>query len=221
MKKLLLVLIFIFLLSPAFSLDFAAGGYGGVSMSWFSGKDWNNMLDYYNENYDKTDNLSYFVYSFGLFTEIKVFEKLAVQPEIQFSVLKGGYSLEDNEGSNFEYEETINTLTIPFLIKYKIPAGNADFFILCGPSLIIVLGNVKTEDNFSLSNGDSDEYSSEYIPETKIGTGFSAGLSYKHLLGNGFIMTDLRYTFSSAVLFNSETTLINNIGINIGYGYDF
>ena len=218
-KYLILVVFFALLPLSIFALNFAAGGFCAINAGWFSGRDWNDLIDYYEENYQNASNEVEIAFTAAAFIEIALSDNFAFQPEIQFSMTKGGYKITDN-GDVFRYTETINSLFIPLLCKYRIGAAKGMFVFFAGPAVIVIIGSIVGEDDYD-ANGSSDKYSYKYEPYTRTGFGFTSGIGYELPLGPGFLLTELRYSKSFMRYFNNEDTVLNSFGPVIGYKINF
>ncbi len=219
MKKQLVFILFLLSSTNLFSTDLFIGGYAGINLGWFSGNDWDKKIEYYKDNYKNASNIFEGGFQAAVFLETAFSESFAIQPEIQFLVSSGGYEASDS-GYYSEYTESVKSLFLPLLFKYKMTAGKGKLSLFAGPALAVVLFNVVGEDNNTV-NGVNLNYIGKYAPESRLGHGFAFGTGYERPFGKGKIITDIRYSKLFVSYFNNENTISNSVNINIGYGWDF
>lgn len=130
---------------------------GGLNVTSFSGG-----------NYDDAKSLVGF--QLGGFAEIKIIERLAIQPEVLFSTQ--GAQLEDSFG---DFDTKLNYINIPVLAKFYI---TKQFTVEAGPQLGFLV-SAKTE-------GDDVKDSFKSVD-----TGFNFGAGYNF---TDNVSVNLRYT---------------------------
>ncbi len=231
MKKSLFFFIFLLLAINVFSADLIFGAIGGVNLGWFSGDDWNDYVDYLG-----AESKAKMGYNIGLFLDILINNNLSIQPEILYTSFGGKLASEDQYLVDYDIyvdEElifTVNSITLPILVKYKIDAG--DYFeagsgkiaLFAGPVFYLITKDINVK--YKLS-------STGYYPYTEKGNieadnktvlGMTLGIGYNIPLMTGAykrkgeIIIDLRYYRFLTGLFEDDDQRSNYVGVNIGYG---
>jgi len=223
-KYLIIWLLFGLFSGQIFASDLTLGFLGGINIGWGSGDDYDDMIDYYEYLFGKASSESRMGFSLGLFLDIPVSESFSIQPELQYAVAKNGASVTDYndyiaEGLKVETTETVNILYIPVLAKYKIPVGKGKINLFGGPMVFVILGDVKYKEEYDY-NGETDSYTDENETDNNLGIGFSIGVGYEVPMGNGKLVTDLRFSKTLTEIMDDYDGKLNIFGINLGYGFN-
>ncbi len=225
-KYLLTTIILIVMLCSGqiFAADLTLGVFGGINMGWGSGNDYDDMIDALEYGFGKASSEARMGFSLGLFLDIPISETFSIQPELQYTVAKVGYNFTDLndlvlEDLEVEATETYNTLLVPILAKYKILAGKGKINIFGGPMIVLLLGDVKYKEEYDYY-GDTDSFTDEFEPDKSLGLGFSVGIGYEVPMGNGKLVTDLRFSKTLTEFYDNYESGLNTFGFNIGYGFN-
>jgi len=218
-KKCLFIILVILAAGSLSAADLTLGVYAGINLGWFSGDDWEDIIDAAEAYYGEASSESRLCFSIAGFLDIALSESFSLQPELQFTSGKGGAKITDSVGDTVELTETINTLVIPVLGKYKIPAGKGKINIFGGPALIMILGDIEYKEEYNI-DGDTSTDTSTEEPDNKAGFGFTIGAGYEVPMGNGKFITDLCFSKSLTDFFDNDDTRLNTLGLNIGYGFN-
>ena len=219
MKKLLLTILPLFLISLAFA-QVSVTPKVGVSIANYQ------LPDLAGEIYDGTPNVGFLG---GVAIDIPVSGGFSIQPEFLF-VQKGGNldneftdegvvgdAFVPSEGAYYliydNWDETLNYLELPLLFKYTFIGGTYGFYVLAGPTFSF---GVSGEINFKLTDSFGDERfgpgdptyndiigvnetfdpefgnsSSDFYKAFDLGAAFGGGLYIE--AGPGNIIIDARY----------------------------
>jgi opacity protein-like surface antigen len=158
MKKIILSMIAVLAFGFTNAQETRFGIKGGLNLTSFAGG------NYY-------DAKSLVGFQIGGFAEIKVIEKLAIQPELLFSTQ--GANLEyRNEG---DYDAKLNYINVPVLAKFYV---TKEFTVEAGPQI-----------GFLVSAKEDGHNAKDFYKSTDFGFNFGAGYNFTDNLSVG-----LRYT---------------------------
>ncbi len=213
-----MILVFAAAFLPAADLTFGVST--GINWGWLSGSDWDDLIDMYD-----ADNMVEKGGSFGLFLDIAVSEKISIQPELNLTVTKGGLEAKDIYDDYYdvyfdeELTQSVTMLSLPVLAKYKIGAGKGKFSFLAGPVVSVVMGDVTVTDKITVEGYGSDSEDYDIEPDNSLVLGLTAGAGYEFPVGKGRLYLDFRYYHSLTSIFDDDDTKLNNMGLNLGYGF--
>ncbi|MCV9929025.1 PorT family protein [Flavobacterium sp. LS1R49] len=122
----------------------------------------------------------------GGFAEIKIIEKLAIQPEILYSAQ--GAKFDDSFGS---YNAKLDYLNIPVLAKYYI---TKEFTVEAGPQI-----------GFLLSAKEDGHDAKDYYKSVDLGFNLGAGYNFTENLSAG-----IRYTIGISDVYEKEYDNLEN-----------
>ena len=218
------VIMLLLFTSSIFAADLTLGGYAGITMGWESGEDSRDFIDVLDNGFGKASNESRMGFSLGIFLDIPISESFSIQPELQYTLAKTGYNYTDLndiilEDLKVETTETFNTLVIPIYAKYKILAGKGKINLFGGPMIFLILGDAeyKAELNYY---GDTESVTEDFETDKSAGFGFSIGVGYEIPMGNGKLVTDLRFSKTLTDIMDNYNGRLNILGVNIGYGFN-
>lgn len=201
LKSNLLVILFTFLVFPAFA-QFSFGIKGGTNIAEFSFKD----------NGTNINQESINGFTFGAVLEIGLGGNIFLQPEAVF-IQKGSKVQVLNEDNKVN----VNYLDIPVLLKMKIINSNVfNVNLLAGPSLGLALNGEETmggqtiDVNFGGENG-----------LKRFDLGINAGGGIAANLGSIGIFGDVRYLFGVSNISEENNREIKNKGLNLSVGLMF
>lgn len=220
MKKSFIVLMILIASGSVSAVEFTPGVSAGLNLGWFSGDDWDDMVDYFDASND-----SKIGYSLGLFLDMAFTESFSIQPELNFTVSGGGVSADNLYDADYgvyydeELTETAKILNIPLLFKFKIPAGRNKISLFAGPLFGLLLGDIKVTDKVTVEGYGSDSADVDIEADNNFVFGFTLGGGLEFPMGNGKMFTDLRYSHTLTSFFDDDDTKANSIGINLGYGF--
>ena len=165
-----------------------------------------NMANMYGD--DVEDNKMYTRFAFGGFLTYSLNDKMAIQPEIYYSMK--GYKIESSGyGVTVTIEVTLDYLEIPVLFKYNFPGETIKPNLYVGPALGILLGAKVEEEDIK-----------DDTKSTDFGLVIGGGITYP--IGNGAITGDIRYNLglTSVDDTGADEDIKNNV-IQILVGYSF
>ncbi len=160
----------------------------------------------------------------GGFAEIKVSDKIAIQPELLYSAVGSNYKnseLEDNYSSKSDNDINLGYIVLPVMIKFY--AANK-ISLEIGPQ-IGFLASAKLKDNFTETYG-GNTYVSNGVTDIKDrlnSTDFSFNLGGSYDI-NEKISFGLRYTNGLTRIqkeLSEEQTAANNSLIQLNFSYKF
>lgn len=192
MKKIVLSIMAILVFGFANAQKTRFGVKGGLNVSSYTGGNY----------YDAKSLIGFHV---GGFAEIKVIERLAIQPELLFSTQ--GAKMEYPGES--DYDSKLNYLNIPVLAKFFI---TKEFTVEAGPQI-----------GFLLSAKDDGEDAKDFYKTTDFGFNLGAGYSFTDNLS-----VNLRYTVGLSNIADYETDNVedfldspknSNLALSLAYKF--
>ncbi|MEO6174774.1 MAG: porin family protein [Flavobacterium circumlabens] len=192
MKKIILSMLAILVFGFANAQKTRFGVKGGLNVSSYTGGNY----------YDAKSLIGFHV---GGFAEIKVIERLAIQPELLFSTQ--GASMEYPGES--DYDSKLNYLNVPVLAKFFI---TKEFTVEAGPQI-----------GFLLSAKDDGEDAKDFYKSTDFGFNFGAGYGFTDNLS-----VNLRYTVGLSNIADYETDNVedfldspknSNLALSLAYKF--
>lgn len=178
-------------------------GFANAQKTRFGVKGGLNVSSYTGGNY--YDAKSLIGFHVGGFAEIKVIERLAIQPELLFSTQ--GASMEYPGES--DYDSKLNYLNVPVLAKFFI---TKEFTVEAGPQI-----------GFLLSAKDDGEDAKDFYKSTDFGFNFGAGYGFTDNLS-----VNLRYTVGLSNIADYETDNVedfldspknSNLALSLAYKF--
>jgi hypothetical protein len=145
---------------------------------------------------------------FGGFVTVPFWNRLAVQPELQF-VMKG---TKLNEAGGGTVTAGVRYLEFPVLLRYSIPVGERSGYVLIGPTFGVKAGSsAKLEGTSQTADVDIDSA----IRTFDGGLAFAGGLDYRSYF------VELRYTqglndIAADIFPHTESVKNRNIAIAVG-----
>lgn len=204
MKRVVLVLLVLAVASgAAFGLDVAlsAGPKAGANFGWGGGSD-------YNDAADAVDGKGVAVgLAAGGFLNVAFSEQFSVQPEVLFFQWK-----DKIKGSTDDSVSTYNSVTIPLLAKGTFAMGPGSLFVLGGPAVAILIGDVTTE------TGDNE---TDFEPDNSVLFAAAVGVGYEAPVGPGSLSAELRYSRTLTKAFDDYEGYNNAASVLVGYGFAF
>lgn len=152
----------------------------------------------------------------GLFLELGVGKKTAIQPELSF--IQKGYRTKIQLFDEKNYSTKLNYFDLSLLFKYKIGGKRELGYVIAGP----YLGRASSGKTKDLSDGDSTKVEFDAAGGFhRADLGLIVGGGIRIPAGYGNLMLDLRYNIGLYAI--NENYLLNgnlkNRGINISVGY--
>jgi hypothetical protein len=144
----------------------------------------------------------------GGFVEIPAGDKFAIQPELAFSQMGAKFKVPDGEGGTFSGTSKLNYLTLPALVKFKVP--NTGIGIYAGPQVGLLLS--AKEEGYGESTDAKDNYNSSDFAGVFGGEYFfdaGIGISARYQLGLSNIAKD------------AGDNTVKNTAFTITVGYRF
>lgn len=188
-----------------------------LNLSWFSGSDWDDALDWLASDPDisSVSNDANIGFIGGLFVDVALGPGLSVQPELLLGRIGGAYSYRAF-GVSVEGSVRATALKLPLLLKPKAAVGrHGAIYGLIGPTPAFLLGDVdyrEEGDGFSISVSDA--------PDNRFVFSATFGAGYEHSVGAGAINVEVRYNRTFTDIFENDNTRINSINIFGGWGFD-
>jgi hypothetical protein len=145
---------------------------------------------------------------FGGFVTVPFWNRLAVQPELQF-VMKG---TKLNEAGGGTLSATIRYLEFPVLLRYTVPVGEHTGYVLVGPTFGVKAGSSAQLDGPSAT---ADLDIDAAIRTFDGGLAFAGGLEYRRYF------LELRYTqglndIAASTFPHTESVKNRNVAIAVG-----
>jgi hypothetical protein len=210
MKRSLIVLTLIFLLgasSTLFADGVLAGVKGGAGAGWYSGEDWDSFLASFDaDNSIKVD------FSFGVFFDFPIAPFLSIQPEFLYSNYGGAYTYTYAPFGDVNGTISASGLEIPFLLKPKFRSQSGYLYLLAGPDLMLILGNVTQKEKAG-----SSVVKVNIEPDNNLQFGAVGGIGYAFDLPNGELSIEVRYLRAFTGIFEDDDTRFN--GVNVYFGF--
>ena len=203
MKRMVMLALALLIVSGvAFAqVQFSAGPKAGVDLGIWGGDD-------FNDDADDADGKGVGIgLAAGGFLEVAISEQFAVQPEVLFLQWKGKI-----KGDPDDVVTTANTVTIPVLAKGTFPVGPGGLFVLGGPAVALVVGDLTTDDG----NSETDTE-----PDNSVLFGASLGAGYEQVVGPGTLSAELRFNRIFNQVIDDLDYYPQGISILLGYGFDF
>lgn len=203
MKRLRSALILMGLLTAATLTEVYAvngGFFGGASLGWIGGNDWEDLLDTGGYSNSRHSNLFY-----GAFLEFG-FGRFAFRPELIVLTPSGRA-----EGTPGIVRVDSRVLNIPLLFCGKYPLRYGSLYGIIGPSINLFLKDITTE----VENPGSTSKFSE-TPYYGMVLGIMLGLGYEIPLGPLRVITDLRYHRTLTDILKERDTNFQNVIILMG-----
>jgi hypothetical protein len=149
---------------------------------------------------------------FGGFVTVPVWNRLAVQPELQF-VMKGAKLTEAANGGTVT--ASIRYLEFPVLLRYTVPVGERTGYVLVGPTFGVKAGTSAQLDGPSQT---ADVNIDAAIRTFDAGLAFAGGLDYRRYF------FELRYTqglndVAAEVFPHTDSVKNRNIAISAGFRF--
>ena len=228
MKKIVFFIMCLVITTSLFAFDIIAGGQAGLLHGSGTGSDWDDMV-----NQPGLANEFRLGFEMGGFWEIPVNNFFSIQPELSFVFIRAGYGGKYDVFENHPYygptiytekiafSVLVKTLEIPVLAKVNFGPEKFKFFILAGPMLQIIIGDIEASTDIQTNSyyGDNDE-NQNITPDNRVIFGGALGVGFSVKTGDGKFIFDVRYRKTFTGYFDNDNTRLNVIGFRIGYGVD-
>jgi hypothetical protein len=195
----------------ASAFDVTIGIKGGVTAPFYSGSDYEAVLAGGAQTEFRLG------FSVGGFITIGIFDLLAIQPEVMYSMMGGNFG--DDLST---WYDSATVIEVPVLVKLRLKSGNLSIQPFVGPVVLIKIG----EWDFEIKDDATDivlAYGSYIMDKVRMPIiGAVAGLGFLIPVGGGVFSLDARYHLGLMSRFNEDTGLDwkqNNIQLLIGYGF--
>ena len=189
-------------------LDFSKGVLGGFNVAVFDGSNAST-------SYSSTTQ-----YAFGAFADVKLSDRLSIEPEVLYSV-KGAIVTIWNgpipKGSeDFPITQTLGYLDIPVLLKYYLPLPAPEISIYAAPRISFLLNANIAMKAFGTTY---EQDFMDRVANTDDGFLLGAGLS----IPTGFVVLrmDVRYDFGLTNLSKSDVFKYHNRVAEVLIGVSF
>jgi hypothetical protein len=209
----LTLFVFVFLL-PLQAQRIETGIKAGASMPFLSGSDWSEALS------DVGGGNSFAIRLLGgAYLAYRFSPQYAVQLEALYTTAGGDYAYTTQIASyNYNYAGSVRvpSLEIPLLFRATYPVGPGGFYGTVGPSLTVLLGNLRYEE----SSGDL-KLSAERSPDNRVLFSAALGGGYLFELDRWLIDLGIRYSRSFTPFYSDpaeDATYLNAIGLYLGGG---
>jgi len=219
MKKIILLVSVLLLLSTFAFAQLSAGFIAGISGNMFTGSGWDDMKESFEEGVGADVKESMLLgYSVGGFFTQKLTSAFSIQPEVLISKSGGKFTFEisaDN-GEGF-YEITSTVLEITLLGAYSIPLSTGQLNFLAGPELMLILGESDYAMEYDGDSGSTSDTGSDEADDTTL-YGLALGIDYDYPVGNNFIKLSARYARPFNSFIDDEDIFANKFCLSLGYG---
>jgi len=215
MKKSIFIFVMLFvLLSDVFCFDLLAGPKAGMSYAFQGGKDWDDYVDSLDYKSSAPSNKVKFGFSGGLFVNIGLIDLYAIQPEVIFTMTGGRFAYDPTPGTGVEGVVSANIIEVPILHKFRFSLGPGRLYLVAGPEIIFILGDVKTK-----TEGDSLAEIEE-APDNFFLYGIVGGIGYELPLGPGYMSFAIRIGQSLTEYEEDFDGYFTTSYIYVGYGFN-
>ena len=210
MKKIIIIVGFLFIAMSSFAMDIDLGGKMGIGVGWWRGAD-------YSKNVDVVGAANA---TFGAFTSFELHKNIAMQFELLFAFIGNADELKYKD---YKLERDYRNIAfeLPVYIKPKIELGPGEMFFLIGPKFLILLDDFKVKHTSSKS---SISHSSEtdYRIGRQFHIGLAFGLGYELKLGPGKLQFSLNVTpYLTDYGKGYSDAVQNEAYLDVGYSYTF
>ena len=230
-----MVLCAVLLLIPlsSFCMDYAFGVKGGMGFPFFSGSDYQELLDFGTsqvEEYGTHYRTRFmFSYSLGVSAEIGFIDLLSVQPELYFSWSGGAYGYPENSFL-YSYTEYIRTtfLELPLLLKLRVhgdsgPSHWRRFTLFAGPGAAFKLSNGRVKGRVDGEESMSENLPSDFLADRYFFLVFGLGFERARLSEKSFTSFELRYHMGLESIIHPARGIDdfkeNNVQLVIGFSF--
>ena len=198
MKKLLVLLVFVSLISLPAVAQVSFGLKAAISDYNWVGDDWDSLEDL------GLDNALSLGFSVGGFIEYAISDRLAIQPELLFT----SASMKMEDSADDHITETWNMIEVPLYIKGLFPLASEPgaFYVMGGPDLFYILGDVDVESSVSALEGSAE-------PDNRLLFGLAIAAGYE--FDNG-VFVGLKYSREFSEYFDDAEIFIEGFGIEGG-----
>jgi hypothetical protein len=211
MKKSIVLLVMLFvLLSDVFCFDLSAGPKAGMSYGWQAGKDWDDYVDSLDFKGEAPSNKVKFGFSGGLFVNIGLIDLYAIQPEVIFSMCGGRFAYDPDGTGDIDGVVSANIIEVPILHKFRFSLGPGNLYLVAGPEIIFILGDVKTD----------KPVETEEAPDNFLVYGIVGGIGYELPLGPGYMSFALRIGRTLDEYMKDFYGFFTTNYIYVGYGFN-
>jgi hypothetical protein len=198
---------------PAMQMSFGVrlNGEGG----WISGPGWEDRVAALDDNDKGYPLVLYSGWSVSGIMELAFLQMLAVQLEIGYARLGGGYRYEF-AGVEFEGTREHEMLYAPLLMKFRYDAGSGRFFLTAGPGMALFIGPVVYTETV-----DTRGWIRKEDPDLPAMVFVAASAGYEYPLGPGHVFGELRYLRSTTRILETYSSYINSLGFGVGYLFPY
>lgn len=209
----LIVLAVVLLPALAGAQTLTIGAKGGLNLSWFSGNNWDDYIDfvewYYGITIDERPRASFVG---GPYLEAMFAENVGIVAEVSYAVYGQRYDYKAL-GMDFDGQYWQQAVQLPLLLK--LAAGRSGgIYAVVGPTLSFLIGDFEFEES-----GGGISVSDSVKPDDTVVLGFLAGAGYEAPLGDGEISFELRYGRNLTDAFDDEPLDTNTVQTLVGYGF--
>ena len=178
--------------------DLNVGIKGGLSMNHMWGDDWDL---YFNSNptWEKKFRLGF---SVGGFISVDIMKNVALQPEVYFSLIGGGFN-ETASGAKYENKQQIFVVEIPILFSIRLPLKKLRVNVFGGPEIMVYAGKYKVINDPESGPEQETEWDELYINKVFFGLAMGIGIDIP-ITQKIFALIDVRYTVMLTNIFDSD-----------------
>ncbi|MFO7781636.1 MAG: porin family protein [Spirochaetia bacterium] len=189
------------------------GAKGGLNLSWFSGNNWDDYIEfvewYYGITIDERPRASFVG---GPYLEAMFAENVGVVFEASYAVYGQRYEY-TAMGMDFDGQYWQRAVQLPLLLK--LAAGRSGgIYAVVGPTVSFLIGDFEFEES-----GGGISVSDSVKPDNPAVLGFLAGAGYEVPLGDGELSFELRYGRNLTDAFEEDAFDTNTFQGLIGYGF--
>jgi hypothetical protein len=196
---------------PAEAQEILIGGRIEPTVGWISGSDWEDAIDYWDDNFSGEPHKPRFSFSGGAVFAFGLAPGFALQAEVLISHLGGNYSY-DYTGITVEGNQRATLLQIPLFLKPRIATAAGDFYFLLGPTVGIFLSDLTYEESaMGLTVEDEIE------PDNSVIAGLAVAAGHEWELGPGAFGAEVRYTRQLTDATEDFNARQNAVGLGLSY----
>lgn len=219
MKRIgMMVLVLVLFAGAASAQGVEAGAKAGGSITWLSGSDWDDTLEFLGAT-----NGTKFRFVGGAYMSVYFVETFGLQMEALFSQLGGAYEydvvLSDGSVIEVDGEVTGNALELPVMFKGRAPVGEGYLYAAGGPDVFVIPGSITYREE-----GGGFDTSDDEQPDNRVLFGLALGGGVQFAAGPGFFDLGIRYGRTLSSIYDdsfSDDIFANTVGFTLGYAAVF
>jgi hypothetical protein len=188
------------------------GAKGGLNLSWFSGSNWDDYIEFVEWYYGiAIDEVPLGSFVGGVYLETMFAENAGLVIEASYTAYGQRYEY-SAMGMTFEGQYRQQAVQVPFMLK--LAAGRSGgVYAIAGPAVSFLVGELEFEES-----GGGVSVSDSVSPDNPTVFGIIAGAGYEVALDTGELSFEVRYSRNLTDAFDDDPFDTNSFQGLIGYG---